>query len=294
MAGTVRRVGILEMAGADPLRLSLWNVFKQQLKELGWIEGENIRLDFRWADGHEERLAAAAAEWIGNGVDLLVTTGTPAADLASRATSTLPIVMATGTAPDTGRANVAGVIDLPPGLSTKRLVLLHEALPDVVCLAALLDRANTSSPRAIEESRQAASSVGVVLKEYWIDGPDQFDNAFIAMKDDGVGGVVLGPGAMLFARRSVLGALAMEHRLPSMSVRKEYVEAGGLMSYGSPIRDNYRRAALQVDRVLRGAKPADLPAEAPTEYELVINRKVAAALGLTLPNGWLRQAVVIG
>ena len=113
MAGTVRRVGILEMAGADPLRLSLWQVFRHRLHEAGWVEGENVTFDFRWADGHEDRLAAAAAELIGNGMDVLVTTGTLAADLASRATSILPIVMATGTAPDAAPANVAGVIDLP-------------------------------------------------------------------------------------------------------------------------------------------------------------------------------------
>ena len=139
----------------------------------------------------------------------------------------------------------------------------------------MLDKANSSSPRAIEETRRAASSAGVVLSEHWIDGPDQFDEAFIAMKGDGAGGVVLGPGAMFFARRAELAALAARHRLPTMSVRKEYVEAGALMSYGSPIRDNYRRAAAQVDKILRGAKPADLPAEAPTEYEFVISRKVA-------------------
>ena len=165
MAGTVRRVGILEMAGADPLRRSFWEIFTQRLNELGWVEGESVAFDFRWADGHEDRLAAAAAEPVGNGVDVLVTTGTPAADLASRATSTLPIVMATGTALDAARANVAGVIDLPPGLSARQLALLHEAAPDAACLAVLLDEANSSSPRAIKESRKAAGAIGISLKE---------------------------------------------------------------------------------------------------------------------------------
>jgi putative ABC transport system substrate-binding protein len=281
------------MAGADPLRVSLWDVFRRRLREAGWVEGEGIAFDFRWADGHEDRLAAAAAELIGNGVEVLVTAGTPAADLASRATSTLPIVMATGTAPDGVRANVAGVIDLPPGLSARRLALLHEAVPDAACLAVLLDEANSSSLRAIEETHQAARDLGVALKDCWVKGPDRFNEAFAAMMRDGAGGVALGPGAMFFARRTALAALAAEHRLPSMSVRKEYADAGGLMSYGSLIRDNYRRAAVNVDRILRGANPADLPAEAPTEYELAINLKVASALGLVIPDGLLRQAVIV-
>ncbi|HYJ44663.1 MAG: ABC transporter substrate-binding protein [Xanthobacteraceae bacterium] len=293
MAGPLRRVGILEMAGADPLRLSLWQVFRHRLQEAGWIEGESIDFDFRWADGHEDRLANAAAELVRSNVDVLVTTGTPAADLASRATLTLPIVMATGTAPDAARANVAGVIDLPPGLSARRLALLHEAVPDAVCLAVLLDGANSSSPRAIEEAGQAARALGVVLKDYWVKGPDRFNETFAAIAKGGAGGVSLGPGAMFFARRSVLAALAADYRLPSMAGRKEYVEAGGLMSYGSPIRDNYRRAAVYVDRILRGADPADLPAEAPTEYELVINRKVAGKLGVAVSDGLLRQATFV-
>jgi putative tryptophan/tyrosine transport system substrate-binding protein len=293
MGGKGRRVGILEMAGPDSLRLSLWDVFKQRLSELGWSEGDDVSFDFRWADGHEEWLAAAVADLVGSGVDVLVTAGTPAADLASQATSKLPIVMATGTAPDRLPANVAGVIDLPPGLSGRRLALLHEAVPDADCLAVLLDEANSSSPRAIEESRQAAPLLGVVLKEYWVNGPDRFRETFVAMKRDAAGGVALGPGAMFFARRSELAALTTEYLLPSMSVRKEYTEAGGLMSYGSPIRDNYRRAASYVDKILRGAKPADLPAEAPTEYELVINGKVQAALGLAIPPAFLGRAVVI-
>jgi putative ABC transport system substrate-binding protein len=202
--------------------------------------------------------------------------------------------MATGTAPDAAPANVAGVIDLPPGLSAKRLALLHEAVAEAACLAVLLDEANSSSPRAIEESHQATLALGIVLKDYWVKGPDRFSEMFAAIKKDGAGGVALGPGAMFFARRSELAGLASGYRLPSMSVRKEYAEASGLMSYGSPIRDNYRRAAAHVDKILRGAKPANLLAEAPTEYELVVNLKVASTLGLTVPGGLLRQAIAVG
>jgi putative ABC transport system substrate-binding protein len=136
-------------------------------------------------------------------------------------------------------------------------------------------------------------ALGVVLKDYWVKGPDRFNETFAAIAKGGAGGVSLGPGAMFFARRSVLAALAADYRLPSMAGRKEYVEAGGLMSYGSPIRDNYRRAAVYVDRILRGADPADLPAEAPTEYELVINRKVAGKLGVAVSDGLLRQATFV-
>ena len=288
-----RRIGILEMATADPLRVSLWDVFKQRLRELGWAEGHDVSFDFRWADGHEDRLAAFAGELVRSHVDVLVTTGTPAADLASRTTSEVPIVMATGTAPDTPRANVAGVVDLPPGLSAERLELLHEAVPHAACLAVLLDHANSSSPRAMSESSDAARACGIALKDYWVKGPGQFGEVLAAMKSDSVDAVSIGPGAMFFARRAALAALTLEHGLPSITVRKEYAEAGSLMSYGSPIRDNYRRAAACVDKILRGEKPAGLPAEPPTEYELIVNRKAADALGIVVPASVLRRAVVI-
>lgn len=288
-----KRIGILEMAGADPLRVSLWDVFKYRLAELGWVEGADVRFEFRWADGHEDRLANAAQELVDSDVDVLVTTGTPAADVASRATSDHPIVMATGTAPDTPRSNVAGVVDLPPGLSAKRLDLLHETVPHAACLAILLDQVNSSSPRAISESRDMARLRGILLRDYWIRGPEQLKDAFASMKKDGADGVVIAPGAMFFARRNELATLAFACRLPSMSVRKEYAEAGSLMSYGSPIRDNYRRAAGCVDRILRGAKPADLSADTPSEYEFVINRKVADAMGLVMAPALLARAETI-
>ena len=281
-----RRIGILEMAGADPLRVSLWDVFKQRLRELGWAEGHDVSFDFRWADGYEDRLAAFAGELVRSHVDVLVTTGTPAADLASRTTSEVPIVMATGTAPDTPRANVVGVVDLPPGLSAERLELLHEAVPHAACLAVLLDHAKSSSPRAMSESSDAARACGIALKDYWVKGPGQFGEVLAAMKSDSVDAVSIGPGAMFFARRAALAAL-------TITVRKEYAEAGSLMSYGSPIRDNYRRAAACVDKILRGEKPAGLPAEPPTEYELIVNRKAADALGIVVPASVLRRAVVI-
>lgn len=290
----VRRVGILEMAGPDPLRVALWDVFRQRLRELGWSEGRNVNFEFRWADGHEERLAGAAAELARESIDVLVTTGTPGADAASRATSVLPIVMATGTAPPSPRANVAGVIDLPPGLSAKRLELLHQAVPGAAALAILLDRANSSSPRAISEAQAAARPLGISVKDHWVQGPDHFGDALAAMTKDKAGGFVIAPGAMFFARRKELAALALEHRLPSMSVRKEYAEAGGLMSYGAPIRDNYRRAAVYVDRILRGAKPEELPLDGPTEFELVVNLKVAEELNLPLPQSLLGGAETIG
>lgn len=289
-----RSVGILEVASADPLRVALWDFFKQRLRELGWTEGQDVNFEFRWADGHEERLPEAAAELIRGSADVLVTTGTAGADAASRATSALPIVMATGTAPETPRANVAGVIDLPPGLSAMRLELLSQAVPNASRFGLLTDRANSSSPRAVAETQAAARALGLVVKDYWIQGADHFGDALLSMKQDGMGGFVISPGAMFFARRKHLAALAVEHGLPSMSVRKEYAEAGSLMCYGAPIRDNYRRAAGYVDRILRGAKPAELPVDGPTEFDFVINLKTAQTLGLTVPASLLGRAETIG
>ena len=148
----------------------------------------------------------------------------------------------------------------------------------------LADRGNPSSPLALRETQAAATALGVTIKDYWIANADEFGSALAAMKDDGMGGFILAPGALFFAQRKALASLALEHRLPSMSVRREYAEAGCLMAYGSPIRDNYRQAAGYVAQILGGAKPAELAIGQPTEFEFIVNLKTADALGLTCPR----------
>jgi putative ABC transport system substrate-binding protein len=293
----VKRIGILETAAADPDRLALWDVFKRRLKELGHAEGADVNLEFRWADGRTERLAAAAAELIALEVDVLVTAGTPAAAAASRATSSIPIVMATGVGLGTQltkdseqrNANVTGISDLPPGVSEKRLQLLRDAVSSHA-LAILADRGNPSSPLALRETQAAAVSLGVSVKDYWIETAGGFKAALAAMRNDGVAGFVVAPGALFFAERKQLAALAIEHRLASITARREYAEAGCLTAYGAPIRDNYLQAAGYVSQILRGVKPHELAMAEPATFDFVVNLKSAGALGLALPQSMLAGA----
>ena len=293
----MKRIGILETAAADPDRLALWDIFERRLNELGHAKGTDISLEFRWADGRTERLAAAAAELVGFKVDVLVTAGTPAAAAASCATPAIPIVMATGVGLGTQltkvseqrNANITGISDLPPGVSEKRLRLLHEATSSAG-LAFLADRGNPSSPLALRETQAAAQSLGVSVKDYWIKTASEFGAALAAMRADGIAGFVMAPGALFFAERKALAALAIEHRLASITARREYAEAGCLMAYGSPIRDNYLQAAGYVSQILRGVKPHELAMAEPASFDFVVNLKSAAALGLVLPQTLLAGA----
>jgi putative ABC transport system substrate-binding protein len=293
----VRRVGILETATADPHRLAFWDIFERRLHELGHVKGADISFEFRWADGRTERLATAAAELVGLNVDVLVTAGTPAAAAASRATSAIPIVMATGVGLGTQltqgsgqrNANVTGISDLPPGVSEQRLRWLREAVASNG-LALLADRGNPSSPLALRETQAGAATLGGSVKDYWIDNAGEFGTALAAMRRDGIAGFVVAPGGLFFAERKALAALAIEHRLASITARREYAEAGCLMAYGAPIRDNYRQAAGYVSQILRGVKPAELAMAEPATFDFVINTKSAAALGLTLPQTLLARA----
>jgi ABC-type uncharacterized transport system substrate-binding protein len=296
-----RRIGILEMASPDKDRLAYWDIFRHWLREYGHHEDRDIVLEFHWANGFQEQLAGAALELVHSKIDVIVTAGTPAAAAAIRATSNIPIIMATGVSVGTQldeRAtathdNVTGISDLPPGVSERRILLLRDAINAPVPLAFLADRSNPSSPLALRETQEAARSAGITVKDYWLAAPDQFDSTLAAMRNDGVGGFVIAPGAMFFAKRNELAASALKHRLPSMSVRREYAEAGCLMAYGSPLRENYRQAASIVSRVLSGTKPADIPVEEPTEFDFVINLATAQAVGLDVPHSLRERAETI-
>ena len=292
------RIGILETSSPDPARLQLWEVFRQRLRELGHAEGQNIAFETRWAHGKPDRLPELATELVQLKVDAMITAGTPAAFAAQWATTTIPIVMATGVSVGTGLShgaagsgvNVTGLSDLAPGLSAKRLELLRELVPDAEHVAVLWDQTNPSGSLAVPEYQDAARISGVSLKVFGVRGLGDFDDALAAMTRDGAGGFIAVPSAMFFAERVQLARLALKHRLPAVFVRSEYVEVGGLAAYGCPIHDNYLRAAVYVDRILKGASPADLPVEQPSEFELVINLKTAKALGLAIPQPLLLRA----
>jgi putative ABC transport system substrate-binding protein len=298
----MRRIGILEMATPDKVRLRYWEIFLQELREQGFVEERDVVLDYRWAHGHQDRLASAACDLAAAGVDVIVTAGTPAAAAAIKATSSTPIVMATGVSVGTQLSqpgalpatNVTGISDLPAGVSERRLLLLREAAGRSVPLGILADRGNPSSPLAVRETQDVARAAAVPVKDYWLDGPDQFDVTLAAMRADGIGGFVVAPGAMFFAKRSELAACALKHRLPAMSVRREYAEAGCMMAYGAPLRESYRQAAILVSRVLAGAKPADIPVAEPQQFDFIINLDTARTIGLTIPSSLAARAQTIG
>jgi putative ABC transport system substrate-binding protein len=294
----VKTIGILETAAPDPERLALWEIFKRRLRELGHADGAAIAFDFRWAEGRTERLPQLAAGLVASRADVLVTAGTPAAAAASRATSAVPIVMATGVGLGTQlsdgatqrQSNVTGISDLPKGVSEKRLQLLRDAIGGNVPLAILADRGNPSSPLAVRETAAAARSLGLAVKDHWIEGAAQFGDVLAAMEREGAKGFVVAPGALFFAKRKALAALAIEHRLASITARRDYAEAGCLMSYGAAIEDNYRQAAEYVSRILGGVAPSELRIAEPTRFDFVVNLKTAAALGLSMPSPLLAGA----
>jgi ABC-type uncharacterized transport system substrate-binding protein len=282
-------------------RPSHLDAFRQRLRELGWVEGQNIVIDYRYAEGRVDRLPDLAAELVRLKVDLIVASaGTQAATAAKNATETIPIVMiyvrdpvGTGLIASLARpgGNVTGVSG-SAGLElfAKQLELLKETVPKIRRVAILSNPDNAYHQLAIREVNVAARSLGVQLQLLEARGPNEFDGAFAAMAKERVGALLVLSDAIFGSHRTRLADLAARSRLPAAFGVRDDVEAGGLMSYGPSILDSYRQAATYVDRILRGAKPADLPVERPTKFELVINLKTAKALGLTLPPSLLQRA----
>ena len=246
------------------------------------------------------RLQGLATELVAAKVDILVTAGNPAALAAKQVTSSIPIVTANGPDPvELGLAatlarpggNVTGVTSISSELSAKRIGLLKELIPQVSRVAALWDRAARGSALNVRDTEVAARSLGIALQSVAVrPDPRDYDAAFVAIKRDGAGAVIVVQSSAFFAGYQRLSDLALTHRLPSVGGSKEYPEAGGLMSYGADYPDLFQRAAVFVDKILKGAKPADLPIEQPTKYELVINLKTAKALGLKIPRSLLLRA----
>ena len=298
-AGKVPRIGVLgESSPSD--RPPLLDAFRQRLRELGWVEGQNIVIDYRYAEGRVDRLPDLAAELVRLKVDLIVSGGTQVVTAAKNATETIPIVMiavrdpvGTGLIASLARpgGNVTGVSGYA-GLEivAKQLELLKETVPKIRRVAILSNPANAYHQLAIREVNVAARSLGVQLQLLEARGPNEFDGAFAAMAKERVGALLVLSDAMLNSHRTRLADLAARSRLPAAYGVRESVEAGGLMSYGPSFLDLYRRSAAYVDKILKGAKPADLPVEQPTKFELVINLKAAKSIGLTIPQQVLSRA----
>jgi len=296
----VHRIGYL--ANSVTASQSRVEAFRQGLRELGWVEGRNIVVETRVADGKIERLPGLATELVRLKVDLIVAVATPAARAAQRATTTIPIVaiamgdpVRDGLVASLARpgANLTGSTFLGPELVPKRLELLKEALPRVSHVAVLWHR-GAFSERTIrdmsKETEDAARTLGVRLQFVEVRNPDELERAFSTIARGHPDALVTFPSTMLFSERKRIVALAAQHRLPSMFNSTEFVEHGGLMAYGVSLADLNRRAATYVDRILKGAKPSDLPVEQPTKFELAINLKTAKTLRLTIPPSLLQRA----
>jgi putative ABC transport system substrate-binding protein len=272
--------------------------FRQGLRDLGYVEGRDVVIEYRWAEGKFERLPDIAVELVGLKVDVIVATSSPAALAAKNATRTIPIVFVTAGDPVgslvAGIArpggNITGLSLLAPEIVARQLQLLKEAVPKASRVAVLSNAANLYTAVMVKEIESAARSLGVRVQLLGVRGTDAFDRAFSAVTKERPGALLVLFDPLLFAYRTRIVEFANKSRLPGMYPHREYAEAGGLMAYGSDLRDNFRRAATYVDKILKGARPADLPVEQPTKFELVINLQTAKALGLTIPQSLLLQA----
>jgi putative ABC transport system substrate-binding protein len=297
--GKVYRIGLLDYAAPDPARQVWWNAFRQQMRDLGYVEGQNVTFEPRWAQGDAKRLPKLAAELVGLNVDLIVTGGQNAALAAKRATATIPIVTATGTDPVAlGLAaslrqpggNVTGMTSISSELASKRLELLRIVAPRASRIAILWDERNPASRLSVDGTEVAAKPAGLTIHSVPVRSRAEIEAAFATLVRDRAGALIIVPSPAIFSHRRQLVELAAKHRLPTVVGSREYVEAGGLASYGPDYPDQFRRAAGHVDKILKGAKPGDLPIEQPTKFELVINLKTAKALGLTIPPSLLQRA----
>ena len=296
----VPRIGYLvgSLAG-DPHRTE---AFRQGLRDLGYVEGGNVVIEYRDAEGKLERLPALAAELVALKVDVIVTSGTLAALAAKQATRTLPIVFSPAGDPVTSGlvtslarpgGNITGLSALNPELVGKRLELLKQAVPGVSRVAVLWQPGafgERAEKDMLKGAEVAARALGVQPQFVEARGPADFDRAFSDMTKTRAGALTVLGSNMFVSERRRLVDLAAKNRLPAVYAVREFVDAGGLMAYGPNLADLYRRAATYVDKILKGAKPGDLPVEQPTKYELVINLKAAKALGLKIPQSVLERA----
>jgi putative tryptophan/tyrosine transport system substrate-binding protein len=272
--------------------------FREGLRELGYVEGKNLAIEFRWAEGKYERLPDLAAELVGLKVAVIVTHGTPAARAAKQATKTIAIVMAaSGDAVATGLVagiarpggNITGTTFFNPEISARRLELLKEAVPRIRRVAVLVNPDNPARGPVLQAMEPTARSLQVELVRFEARGPQEFEGVFAGMAQSRVEALTIIEDPVLLDNVRGLASLAAKHRSPSSGF-KEFARAGGLMAYAVDLPAMYRQGAVFVDKVLKGAKPGDLPVQQATKFELIINLKTAKALGLTIPQSVLIRA----
>jgi ABC-type uncharacterized transport system substrate-binding protein len=298
-AGKVYRIGLLGESGSDPSEARLWQAFREELGRRGWIEGQNILIESRWSEGKPARLPELAAELVRLRVDIIVTRGSTYVQAAKKATSSIPIVFTMHADPErTGHVanlakpagNITGLAIMMTDTNVKGLEILNAAVPKAKRIAVLWNPDVPSHTPSLKALDEAARRLHLHLETVVARTAADLESAFAAMARAHAQAVfVLGWGPYISARQQT-AALAMRHRLPTFFFVRDHVEAGGLMSYGVDTIDLVRRGAIYVDKILRGAKPADLPVEQATKFELVINLKTAKALGLTIPHSLLLRA----
>jgi putative tryptophan/tyrosine transport system substrate-binding protein len=299
--GKVFRIGFLDNSTASGSAVLL-EAFRQELSKLGWIEGTNIAFEYRFAEQKNERLLELAADLVRLKVDVIVVTGGQPALPAKKATNTIPIVMTSVTDPvalglvaSLARpgGNVTGLTNLSTELNSKRLEILKDAIPKLARVGLLLRPPGDSAVRDLQLKELMPAAVALKLKlveiETQVDARG-LENAFQSAKQKQVNAIMTTATRPFFAERKRIVELAVKHRLPAIYFQKEFVDAGGLMSYGVDFSDLYRRAAVYVDKILKGAKPADLPVQQATKFEFVINLKAAKQIGLTLSPEFLSRA----
>jgi ABC-type uncharacterized transport system substrate-binding protein len=296
----VPRVGyLISGSHSDPQRQRLLEAFRQGLRELGYVEGQNIAIESRWAEGKDDRFPALAADLVRSKVDVIVTQSGAATQAARQATRTIPIVMAlandpvgSGLVASLARpgGNITGMTVMSPDVAGKQLQLLKEVVPKLSRVALLTNPDNPASARFVREAEAAARALGVRLQTLEARDLQEIDSAFAAMARERAGALVILPDVIFLGQRRQMAELATKRRLPAVYGVREYAEAGGLMAYGANSIDLVQRAATFVDKILKGAKPGDLPVEQPTKFELVINLRTAKAIGLTIPPSLLQRA----
>jgi putative ABC transport system substrate-binding protein len=300
-AAEVYRIGFLT-PGSHELFKPWLTAFRQGLKALGYVEGENIIIEQRFAAGWANRLPALAAELVRLKIDIFVVHGIRAIQIAYKASRTIPIVfpvagdpVGSGLVTSLARpgGNVTGLSDFHGNIAPKRLELLKEMAPSASRIAVLWNPANASNVRQLRDLQAAASTLGVSLIPLAVKVPEDLDRAFAAMRKEPPDALNIFGYPLMGINRHKIAAFALKHRLPSILTVSVFPEAGGLMSYGTDFKDLYRRAAGFVDKILKGAKPADLPVEQPTKFELVINLKTAKTLGIKVPRSILLRATKV-
>jgi ABC-type uncharacterized transport system substrate-binding protein len=299
--GTVYRIGWLVNTppAKDTVSERFFGVFVQGLREAGWVEGKNMIIEGRYSDGRMERFPDLAAELVRLNVDVIVASGVPATRAAKQATTTIPIV-AMGVSDPVGLGlvaslarpggNITGSATLFPELAAKRLALLKETVPKISRVAVLKNAANPGNLRILKEVQVAGRALGVTVHAIDVRGPDDLERGLGAMIKDNPQGLLVLDDPLFVPHRTSIVEFAAKHRLPAMYPFTEYADAGGLMAYSVNTFDLARRAATSVDKILRGAKPSDLPIEQPTTFELAINLRTAKALRLTIPQAVLLRA----